>query len=386
MAAPKYSDQQVASYVARTKWLQTLFTLTATGAVQAWKIGTLENEVVSMWGQNGGAQQITVDALKEGKNLGKKNETTSAQQAEIKAKQLWDKKIKDGYQADIEKAKAGESNLEGVDPMLAFPIEDKEKYVTFPALAQPKLDGFRCIAMIKNGSVRLFSRTRKEIKTLPHIVEELSAMFGNKTLILDGELYNHSLKSDFNKIASTIKRDEVHPDHKIIQYHIYDVVDTENSYNQRLFDVKEHIIAMEPLSIKLVDTYTVNDRASLNKMHDMFCVEGFEGAMYRSSTGGYEQKRSPTLLKVKRFQDQEFEIVGKVEGNGKFAGKLGAFICTTSQGKVFNVAMNGELETLEEYLENFEDYKGRDLQVQFQGLTPDGIPRFPRGLRIRIDE
>jgi DNA ligase-1 len=378
--------------------LPTLYTKTATGAVQQWTVshgakqverplGTLNAGLVSTtYGQVGGKLQTTEDVILHGKNLGKKNETTPVQQAELKAKQLWDKKVKEGYVEDLDKAAAGETDLPGIEPMLAHPIEDKEKYATFPAYCQPKLDGFRCIAMIANGDVKLFSRTRKTITTLPHIVFQLSEMFRGQTLILDGELYNHELKDDFSKIASTIKRDEVHPDHEIIQYHVYDVVGSgDQGYNARTKAVFELLSSAKAPNVKVVDTYYVNSREELGKMHDRFTALGYEGAMYRNVDTPYEMKRSPGLLKVKKFSDAEFTVVDRVEGSGKFMGKLGAFVCVTPKGQRFNVAMNGTIESLEEYLVNFDLYANQPLTVQFQGLTPDGIPRFPRGLRFRED-
>jgi ATP-dependent DNA ligase len=241
--------------------------------------------------------------------------------------------------------------------------------------------------MITDGKPRLFSRTRKEIFTLPHIVEQLSLVFAGKTLEIDGELYNHKLKNDFNKIASTIKRDEVHPDHKIIEYHIYDVV-SDKGYAERTREVFSHLHTVQAPNLKVVDTYAVRDRAELNKMHDRFTAEGYEGVMYRSQTMGYGEEgdgenRTVALLKVKKFTDSEFRVIAAIEGNGKFAGKLGKFVCELKNGNTFDCAMNGELETLEDYLINFDDYKGRMLTVQYQGFTPDGKPRFPRGLRFR---
>jgi ATP-dependent DNA ligase len=384
MAAPKLLDAQIARYVARCNWLPTLFATTSKGEVQTWKVGVDGNHVVTQWGLNGGKQQTSVDIIEEGKNLGKRNATTPDQQATLKAQQLHDKKVKDGYMTDIEKAKRGESEIEGIEPMLAFPIEDKEKYVKFPAFTQPKLDGFRCIAMIKNGKCRLFSRTRKKITTLPHIVFELESIFNEGEFVIDGELYNHKLKDDFNKIASTIKRNDIHPDHKIIQYHIYDVLG-DAPYGERTRFVKDHVVHSKAPSLRIVDTYNVRDMAELKRMHDLFTVEGYEGAMYRSQTTPYETKRSPGLLKVKVFQDGEFQVIDFVKGAGKFKDGLGAFVCITSHGKKFNVAMNGSIEELEQYITGFNLYKDQMLTVQFQGKTPDGIPRFPRGLRFRVD-
>jgi DNA ligase-1 len=380
--------------------LPTLYILTSTGAIQQWTVETrpllteesapeLFGEIITTYGQVNGKLQTTVDIIKSGKNLGKVNETTPVQQAALKAKQLWDKKVKEGYVENIDQAAKGQSDLEGIEPMLAFPIEKKEKYVTYPAIIQPKLDGFRCIAIVTNGKARLFSRTRKEITTLPHIIEQLEKMYNS--VVLDGELYNHELKEDFPRLAGLIKRDEVHPDSKLIQYHVYDSVPQE--YKEANFSWKERVgYIIEALEldknpyIKPVESRIANSEDEMNFLFQNFVQDGYEGAIYRHPTMPYENKRSAGLLKIKTMQDAEFTIIGVKEGTGKLMGKAGAFMCVTNAGKEFEVKMKGTLESLEDYLVNFDNYKGKQLTVQFQKYTPYGAPLFPVGLRIREEE
>lgn len=100
----------------------------------------------------------------------------------------------------------------------------------------------------------------------------------------------------------------------------------------------------------------------------------------------YENKRSVGLMKVKEMADDEFEIIGVEEGNGRLQGKAGAIWCKTKEGKEFKAKMKGSLDSLTEYLININKYKGRLLTVQYQALTPDGIPRFPVGIRVKIEE
>jgi DNA ligase 1 len=363
--------------------LPTLYILTSTGAIQQWSVSTKDNTVETVYGQVNGKLQTTVDIIKSGKNLGKVNETTAVEQAALKAKQLFDKKVKEGYVENIDQAAKGQSDLEGVEPMLAFPIEKKEKHVVYPAVAQPKLDGFRCVAIVTNGKARLFSRTRKEITTLPHIIEQLESLFINITL--DGELYNHELKHDFPRLASIIKRDELHPDHTLIQYHVYDVIHPGGylSRTERMFsDIKNANLA----NIVVVSQMIVNNKNELNQAFVDYLSENYEGAMYRSIEGEYENKRSANLLKVKEMDDAEFTIVGVEEGSGKLMGKAGAIILETEDGQKFKAKMKGALDTLTDYLINFDNYKGKKLTVQFQGRSPDNIPRFPVGVRIRVEE
>lgn len=363
--------------------LNTLFKQNNTGSLQQWRVWVDGNVVNTEYGQVGGKLQSTQDVIKSGKNIGKVNETTPEQQARLKAEQLYEKKVKEGYVPDIEVAKTTKNTLEAIEPMLAFPIEDKIKYVKFPAYVQPKLDGMRCIAIVQDGKCKLYSRSQKEINTVPHIVKEIEEKFAKENIILDGELYNHEHKENFNRIMSLIKRDEVHPEATEIQYHVYDVVSSEN-YAVRTALI-QHIID-DSGYLKLVPTLIVKKQEEMDEVFDAFLEAGYEGAMYRNPLIPYEYKRSTSLLKIKIMKDAEFEIVGVQEGNGKLQGKAGAFVVKTQDGKEFKAKLKGELEALTEYFVNFEKYKGKQLTVQFQGLTPDGIPRFPVGLRVRVDE
>lgn len=373
--------------------LPKLYKQTSSGKIQYWEVTVAEHpdhshgyDIWTDFGQVGGKPQRTVDSVFEGKNKGKKNETTPEQQANLKAKQMWDKKAKSGYVENLDQAEQGDTNLPGIEPMLAFPIEDKEKYVKFPAWIQPKLDGFRCIAIVKDGVVTLYSRSRKVITTVPHINLQIQLAF-KTDIILDGELYNHELKEDFPRLSGIIKRDEVHEDSQLIQYHIYDVVDQKLSWADRNYDVSVTLDKLPMPHLKVVPSKRAHSREQLEENFAEFLVDGYEGLMYRDVDAGYDNKvkRSPTLLKVKTMMDAEFKVVGVAEGNGKLMGKAGSLICVMENGTFFDVKMKGTIASLEDYLVNFYKYDGKMLTVQFQGYLPSGTPRFPVGLRFRED-
>ncbi len=366
--------------------MKTLFKQNNTGKIQQWTVSVSGNVVTTEYGQVGGKLMTTSDTIK-GKNAGKSNETTDEEQAQIKADQLFEAKTKEGYVVDIEAAKETKNSLDGVEPMLAFPIEKKPKAVIFPAYVQPKLDGLRCIAVVTEGKCVLYSRSQKVIPTVPHInlqIELVCEYNDIRNLTLDGELYNHEDKDNFNRIISLVKRDEPHPDCAHMQYHLYDVVAAGTWFSRtkplEWFDTNN----TSPL--RQVPYRQVDSQDELNQAFVDYVAEGYEGAMYRSATMPYENKRSTGLLKIKTMQDEEFTIIGVEEGNGKLQGKAGAFVCATDSGLEFKAKMKGKLESLTEYLINFEKYRGKKLTVQYFNLTPFGVPRFPVGLRVREDE
>jgi len=367
-----------------------LYKKSSQGKIEQWgvEVEVMENgtcRVFSVYGETGGKLQSTFDVISEGKNVGKKNETTVLQQALNEAKSKWEKKKKRGYVESLESANAGEVDdlIEGgVEPMLAHVYEKHGDKIKFPCLAQPKLDGIRCIAIKKGQNVTLWSRTRKRITSCPHIEQAIALNFAHITnIILDGELYNHALKADFEKIVSAVRKENPSPESAQIEYHIYDMVDTEHSNYHRI-NFLDSIVVRPPL--KVLWTLIVNNNEDVSELFQKYKTAGYEGVMLRNKDGMYENKRSYNLQKVKEFDDAEFEIVDVVEGKGKLKGLLGAFLCRTQDGTEFEVKMTGNQEETKKFLNDPTLCKGKLLTVQFQGLTgKNKVPRFPVGLRLR---
>lgn len=333
-------------------------------------------------GQLDGKKIKSEDTIKEGKNIGRANETSPAEQAVAEAESRWTGKLKKGYIQKLDGAKAGKVDdvIEGgINPMLAKSYSDQGDKITFPCAVQPKLDGIRCVAM---GS-SLWTRTRKPIKSVPHIANALEELNLDK-LVLDGELYNHDFKDDFEKIITIVgQKKDVDPNHHLCQYHIYDMP-CDGNFNERRFKLHE-LFSKLPKSfpLKLVETIEVADEIELDAAYEKFKAEGYEGAMVRNINSPYEYKRSNNLQKMKEFQDAEFKIIGVEEGRGKLQGHAGAFVCVTKDGAEFKAKMAGETSKLKEYWDNQKDCINKKLTVKFQGFTSGEVPRFPVGKVIR---
>ena len=149
--------------------LPTLYKKSSQGKIEQWEVSVSKKmdgrcHVNSTYGEVDGKMQTTFDTILEGKNIGKKNETSVYEQACNEATAKWEKKKKKGYVESIEAAQAGELDdlIEGgIEPMLAQTYEKHADKIVFPCLAQPKLDGIRCVAIKKGQNVTLWSRTRK---------------------------------------------------------------------------------------------------------------------------------------------------------------------------------------------------------------------------------
>lgn len=371
--------------------LPTLYKKTSTGAIQFWTIwvepDTAGAAILTRYGQvDTDSPQTTKDVISKGKNVGKKNETSAGQQAEAEAQAKWEKQKKKGYVDSIEKAQADELDelIEGgIVPMLAHKFAEQAHKIKYPAFVQPKLDGIRCIAIVKDGEATLWTRTRKPITSVPHIIQELEAAFETQDIILDGELYNHEMKSDFEKIVSLVRQEEPGEGHEMVQYHVYDTVN-EESFKLRYAKLHRLFRMFEFYSLRLVQTEVAKEEDQVMDFFDKYRGQGYEGAMMRNVESKYANKRSYDLQKVKEFDDGEFKIVGIEEGRGKLAGHVGSFVCRMDTGKEFLAKAKGATERLKDYFENHKLWEGKKLTVQYQGLTgKEGVPRFPVGVTIR---
>ena len=369
-----------------------LYKKTSTGAIQYWEIriiGLLNNigRIETEFGQlDTESPQVTHDDIKYGKNIGKKNETSVEQQTEAEARAKWEKQKKKGYVESILDAQNDQVDAlieGGIVPMLAHKFAEQGHKIKYPAFVQPKLDGIRCIAILKDCKCTLWSRTRKLITSMPHIVEAIEKGLPEGDFILDGEIYNHDFRNNFETIVSLVRQEEPDANHRLAQYHVYDIV-TDGTFKERatkLRYLRESLF--DGVLVKVV-TLPVENEAEVHSYFTEWRNLGYEGCMVRNAAGKYVNKRSYDLLKVKEFEDSEFKIIGIDEGRGKLAGHVGAFVCLTKDGKEFLAKMSGETARLKDYFDNHSLWQGKVLTVQYQGLTgKEGVPRFPVGIAIR---
>lgn len=381
------------------KTFPTLYKKTSTGKIQYWtisshsQIGQMDEEeyapewglITTKFGQVDGKEQVTYDTITKGKNSGKKNATTAVEQAEAEAQAKWEKQLKKGYVQTLGGAQADETDdlIEGgVVPMLAHKFAEQAHKIKYPAFVQPKLDGIRCIAIVKEGAATLWSRTRKPITSCPHIIQELEAAFEGMDIILDGELYNHDMKSDFEKVVSLVRQEEPAEGHEIVQYHVYDTVNGDN-FRTRNTQLARLFRFFEFEALKLVQTKAVQSEDEVMNYFDKFRSIGYEGAMMRNMDSLYVNKRSADLQKVKEFDSDEFPVVGVEEGRGKLAGHA-IFVCKTKEGKEFLAKLKGSTDLLKKYFDDHYLWQGKQLTVKYQGFTnKEKVPRFPVGVAIR---
>jgi len=275
----------------------------------------------------------------------------------------------------------------GIFPMLAHRYDKSGRKINWPAYAQPKLDGNRCITIARKGKVTMWTRSRESIESMPHIVKALERAAKDGDFILDGELYNHEYKSNFEDLTSLITQDKPAPGHEVVQYHIYDMPSANGGFEERYTQLgnffRKYVPTKTATPLILVETMKVFNDDGLTVAFEYFLLKGYEGAMVRNVEGVYKQNgKSYNLLKVKKMVDDEFKVVGVKEGRGKLAGHA-IFICDINDGDTFDAKMKGPVSDLKKYWNNPSLAVGRMVTVQFQGYTKYEIPRFPVALRFR---
>jgi DNA ligase-1 len=359
--------------------LQTLYSLNAHNKIIAWTVSTFEHDgighVKRRWGVEDGKFQEACTEIKSGKNIGKKNETTIMQQAEIKARSFYNKRIDEGNTPDKNKV-----NIAVVRPMLAHKWKDDDKRMPKLVMVQPKLDGVRALVGMKCGKAHIMSRLGKPIKSMPHICEAVENLNLPNNTYLDGELYSADVK--FEDISGACRRHAPDSQSAKIQYHVFDCFNmavTGTTFDAR-YDTLEAMDVKEP--IRLVETLTVKKRL-VESYLDEFIARGYEGVMIRDPASPYMlNERSTFLLKYKRFYDKEYKIIGANQASGRDKGTV-VWLCETAEGVEFACRPQGTIEYRREMWETHHEHIGKMLTVRFQELTRDGVPRFPVGVDIR---
>lgn len=274
-----------------------------------------------------------------------------------------------------------------IKPMLAHKVNDKKIDFNEPVFIQPKLDGVRCI-FTKDGA---YSRTGKQFHNLRYIELRLAPFFDkNPDVILDGELYNHDLRDDFEQIISLVRKQKPTDEDRLnsadmIQYHVYDYIVPFIGYEARLkwlLSNKDHLWSNVVIPVETHRVYKYEEAANMH--YDGFLKQGYEGSILRLN-GAYEQKRSYNLQKFKDFSDDEATIVGYEAGKGKRTGTLGKFFMMDDNGIEFGCppGKGYNYTDLANILNNVHDYIGKRATFTYFERTKAGNYRHPQFKCIR---
>ena len=270
-------------------------------------------------------------------------------------------------------------------PMLAYPVSDKPIDYNNRVFMQPKLDGVRCVIQYNKlncgeHEVVAYSRTGKQWKNIAHICVQLKPFFAKyPNVILDGELYNHDLKDNFEKIISLVRKTKPTAEDRVesaemVQFHCYDIIDETITFEERKIFITRHVPHNN--HVKHVSTmYCASDYDS-KEIHKVNLDCGFEGSILRTNDV-YKCGRSWNLRKFKDFHDDEALLLDWVEGKGKRKGTIGKFMAQDSEGNVFGMPVMDKFDYLQNNFEEMKTWVGKLATFTYFERTNANSYRHP---------
>jgi len=269
--------------------------------------------------------------------------------------------------------------------MLAYPVSSKPIDYSKPVFIQPKLDGVRCLIQynkLKCGEheVVAYSRTGKQWKNIAHICVELKPFFAkHPNVVLDGELYNHDFRDDFEQIISMVRKTKPTAEARVIsrdnvQFHCYDFVNKKMKFSTRDKWLLSNL--QESYCVKLVPTNQVFREDDARVYHARNLADGYEGSIVRIDTP-YQCKRSHSLRKFKDFHDSEAILVNWVEGKGKRKGTIGKFIAIDFEGNSFGMPVMDNFKYLQDNFKTMQQWLGKTATFTYFERTKANSYRHP---------
>ena len=219
---------------------------------------------------------------------------------------------------------------------------------------------------------KLWSRKGQAIQASVDFLKELP-----EDVALDGELWIG--RGKFEEAISTVLSQTPDERWKKVRFMVFDAPGAKGTFEERV-KVLQATVPEKNQFVKLVAQERCKGTAHLLAERDRIVELGGEGLMLRKPESEYVAGRSPTLLKVKPYDDAEATVIAHLPGKGKFAGKLGSLRVKTADGREFSLG-SGFTDAQREA----PPAVGALVTYRYRGLTAKGLPRFPSFLRVRTD-
>ncbi len=354
--------------------MTTLYKPTKTGATQQWSVEVQGDTFICTYGQLNG--KMTSQSTKcEPKNVGRANETTPEQQAQLEADALVTKKLKSGYSYEI-------SDTPSVQlPQKVKAYQDQLKNVKFPCISTPKLNGVNATYwLLPDGSLKLTSRGGETYPAIPHLeyyIIKLMKHLG--TTALNGELYIHG--EHLQDIQSAVKKPKELS--KQLEFNIFEFPLITNSYcvkNKIMNDVLEELSNFfedEANKVYLLTGVEVYSHEDIETHYNQCMVANLEGTVIYNANAVYTfNVRSSDVFKYKKVQSKEFLIASfELDKNG-----LPVFIMNV-EDKFFKAKPKGTQAYWSSI--NPHTFVNKWATIEFETYSKDGIPLKPIFVSIR---
>jgi DNA ligase-1 len=293
------------------------------------------------------------------------------------------------------------------DLIPTFNVQLAQKYFEKPEKLEgktfaitTKIDGGRIIAIKENGQVSFFTRAGQKYEGLVDLEREMQLYMDDNT-VLDGEITlldpkGLSSKEQYKETMKITRKDGEKHGIKMIVFDYMSAAEfkTQQSaftYRQRRMMIEnfwpsEELKFFEVLPI----LYWGSDTSVIPTLLDKAIANGEEGIMINDCEAFYEFGRTWSLMKVKKMNTLDLEIIGFEEGSGRLAGTLGAILVRYKNNNVVKVG-SGFSDGLRDLIwENQDDYLGAICEIQYFEETTNadgGISlRFPIFKDFRSDK
>lgn len=194
---------------------------------------------------------------------------------------------------------------------------------------------------------------------------------------LDGELWLG--RGQFETTSGIVRQSQPNDaDWRRVRYMIFELPNAAGSFELRAAQIQTIVTQASNPQLIAVPQYRLNSRAALQNKLNEITRAGGEGLMLHLASAEYETGRSDVLYKLKARQDAEAVVIAHMDGQGKYAGQLGALRVRTSDGREFNLGTG-----LTDVQRAAPPAIGDTVTYQYNGLTKNGLPRFARFLRTR---
>lgn len=260
---------------------------------------------------------------------------------------------------------------------------DKLKYW----YASRKIDGVRCSFYWDGFQIKTASRgggdydmAVRQMIQHPKLIEFFQK---HPDYVLDGELYKHG--KSLQQISGAVRKEKEST--PWLEYYIYDVMIPDMVFEERLKvlnEIKEELeLDFQPereweeneLKFQMVPHEKVTGWNAIKKLHDAYVEEGWEGCVIRDPNKPYKfGGRGSEMIKVKMYQDAEFEITGLSEG---LREEDMCFTLVTDDGIEFKAKPMGSRELKQQYREDLDNLIGKMATVKFFYLSDEGTPLQP---------
>lgn len=285
-------------------------------------------------------------------------------------------------------------NKEIPDLIPTFSVQLANKYFDKPAYVEgktfaitTKIDGGRIIALKENGQVSFFTRAGQKYEGLVDLEDEMSRLMpdntcldGEITLLVRGNLSSKDAYKETMKIVRT--KDKEKHGIKMLVFDAMSVSDFKTqassmTYIQRrqmldcmsAFDTARYFELLPIL-------YRGSDTSEITRILEEEVSNGEEGIMINICDAPYEFKRTNGLLKCKKFDSLDLEVVGVEEGSGRLAGMLGAVQVRYKDGNIVRVGSGFSDAERKQYWANPELILNKVVEVKYFEETTNADKTF----------